>query len=478
MIAGRGKMPRMATNGNTCRVGSGSGFWGDMIDPAVELIERGELDYIGFDLLAELTVSVLTRAKAKDPSRGHIPDVTPIMRACLAPAVERGVKIVTNGGGANPPAGARAVAEVAGELGLGDVAIGMIEGDDITDRIGAMRADGVKFANLDTGEDDLDRIADRIVGAHVYTGSEGIIEALEQGADVVIGGRLADSALFVGPLMHHFGWRFGETDPNLIGAAITIGHVIECGGISSGGMSSQWRLSKDPWRLGFPLAEVSANGDAIITKVDGSGGVINEWTIKEHLLYEVHDPADYRLPDGVADLTAMSVKEVGPDSVAISGMRGRPQPEMLKVQIGYEDGWIAEGTTILPWPDALEKADWCENMVRNRIKYLGVEPVEQRFDRIGIDALAGSTAPKPDYEPNEVGLRMAFKTNTRAEADACRRAALITATVGPVGTAFGVPHQVRKVIGLWPTLVPRELVENHVRTFKASDAAELAGAPA
>jgi hypothetical protein len=452
----------------TCRIGAGSGFWGDMVDPAVELIERGDISYIGFDLLAELTVAILSRGKLKDPGRGHIPDVAPIMSRCLAPAREHGVKIVTNGGGANPPAAASAVASVAREGGMGDLRIGVIEGDDLSAAIDQVRASGWRFANLETGEEDIDSIADRIVSAHAYLGSDGIVEALAGGAEVVLGGRLSDSALYCGPLMHHFGWDFDGGHWEQIGGALTVGHVVECGGICCGGMSSQWREAKDPWKLGYPIAEVEADGSAVITKPSGSGGVVNQWTIKEQLLYEVHDPADYRLPDGVVDMTGVRVEEVGEDRVRISGATARPRPDTLKVQIGYEDGYIAEGRALLPWPDALEKADWCEDLIRRRLDYLGIAPVEQRYDRVGVNALAGGVAPEPDYEPNEVELRMAFKTRTRAEAEQARRA-ITSLILGPVGTAFGVPTPVRKVIGLWPTLVPREFAEPRVEVRRADE---------
>lgn len=455
----------------SCRIGSGSGFWGDMIDPAVELAERGHIDYLCFDLLAELTMSILQRSKTRDPEVGHIPDLGPILRDVLPAARRNGVRIITNGGGANPPAGARAVAEVARELGHDDLRIGVIEGDDLTDRIAAIRDGGWRFTNLETGEEDVGRIADRIVAAHAYTGSDGIVQALAGGADVVLGGRLADSALYCGALMHHFGWSFEAGDWERIGAALTIGHVLECGGLCSGGMSSQWRDVKEPWKLGFPLADVAADGTATIEKVDGSGGLINQWTVKEHLLYEVHDPANYLLPDAVVDMTEMEVAEVGPDRVRLTGMTGRPRPDTLKVQIGYEDGFIAESRALMPWPDALEKADWCEDLMRKRLEYLGVTPVEQRYDRVGVGALAGPAAPRPDYEPNEIDFRMVVKTRTRAEAETVRRALLIPATAGPVGTAFSAPAPIRKVIALWPTLVPRELVPEQVTVSSAQELA-------
>jgi hypothetical protein len=440
-----------------------------MVDPAAELAEHGSIDYLCFDLLAELTVSILSRARLRNPDAGHIPDMEAIVREVLPAARRNGVRLITNGGGANPSSGAAMCARVAGEMGYGDLRIAVIEGDELTDRLGEIRASGWALRNLDTGEEDIDSIADRIVAAHAYTGSDGIIEALEGGAELVIGGRLADSAMYCGGLMHHFGWRF-DSAPELIGAALTIGHVLECGGLCSGGMSSQWRLAKDPWKLGFPLADVAPDGTAVIEKVAGSGGVINQWTVKEHLLYEVHDPRHYLLPDGEVDMGEVEVNELGPDRVALTGMSGRPRPDTLKVQIGYEDGFMTSSRALISWPDALEKADWCEELVRKRLEYVGVTPLEQRYDRVGVNALAGPVAPTPDYEPNEIDFRMAVRCRTRAEAETARRAFLLPSTVGPVGTAFINPEPVKKVIGLWPTLVPRSAVKATVRVFSAQEA--------
>jgi hypothetical protein len=461
-----------------CRIGAGAGYWGDMIDPAVELIEHGDVGYVCFDLLAELTVALLTRAKLRDPSRGHVPDVEQIVREALPAALRNEVALITNGGGANPQAAALAAARVACDQGSPATRIGVITGDDLVDRIDEIRASGWRFTHLESGEEDIDRIADRVIAVSAYAGSDGVIDALDGDAQVIIGGRLADSALYCGPLMRHFGWSFDGGDEERIGAALTVGHVLECAGIASGGMSSQWRLSRDPWRLGFPLAEVSEDGSAVITKVRGSGGVINEWTIKEHLLYEVHNPFDYKLPDGIVDMSGVEVTELGPDTVRLTGMSGRARPDTLKVQIGYADGYIAEGRVLLPWPDALEKADFCERLVSERIRHLGVEPVEMRFDRVGWDALAGPVAPRPaaDEQPNEVELRMAVKCHTRRDGEIARRAMLLPATAGPVGTAFGAPLPLRKVIALWPTLVPREFVPQNVSVQAAKEIVDAHGA--
>lgn len=443
----------------TIRLGSGSAYWGDMLDPAVELAARGQLDYLGLDHLAELTLAILQRMRAKDPHAGYIPDLIPWTEALLPYLRQNGFKMMTNAGGANPEAGGQKVVDLARQMGYQGLKIGVVTGDDVLDQLDALAAAGVRFANMDTGEEGLDRIRRDIVAANAYIGSDGVIEALQGGADVVVTGRVSDSALYVGPMMHEFGWSFAEPYWDRIGAAITIGHLLECSCFVTGGGSCQWREAKEPWHIGFPIAEVDQDANAVITKVDGSGGIVNQWTVKEQLTYEISDPHSYFMPDGVADFTSVEMAEIGPDRVRVTGMSGRPRPDTLKVCIGYRDGFIAEGLLLYSWPDALEKAQRSEDIVRRRLAMLGVEPVELRFDYVGINTLHGNTVHPVEGEPNEVGLRIAAKVRTMDEADVVRREATHLWTLGGTGTAFGVPFRPRPVVALWPTLIPRSAVQ-------------------
>lgn len=447
----------------TIRLGSGSAYWGDLLEPAIELAQKGELDYLGLDHLAELTMAILQRMRAKDPNAGYIKDLIPWTEALLPHTHANGIKMITNAGGANPEAGGREVIEVARRLGYTGLKVGIVTGDDVYDKLDDLERKGFEFVNMDTGEVGLDRIRDKIVAANVYIGSDGIIEALDAGAEVVVTGRVSDSALYVGPIMHEFGWQFQEPYWNRIGAAITIGHLLECSCFVTGGGSSQWREAKEAWRIGFPIAEVNEDGNAIITKVPGSGGVVNQWTVKEQLTYEVGDPRRYMMPDGCADFTTLQIDEVGEDRVLVRGMSGRPRPDTLKLTIGYSDGYIAEGLLLFSWPDALEKAERAQEIVRKRLKLLNIEPEELRFDLVGLNTLHGPTAHPIEGELNEVGLRIAAKVSTRQEADLVRREATHLWTLGGVGTAFGVPFQPRPVVALWPTLIPRDVVDVQVK---------------
>lgn len=442
------------------RLGSGSAFWGDTLEPAIELVEKGDIDYIGFDHLAELTLAILQRIKAKDPTKGYIPDIVPFMKAILPTCARKGIKIITNAGGANPEAAGEVVIAMAREMGLRGLKVGVVVGDDIAHRLDEIRAQGVRLKNLDTGEEDIDRISDRIVAANAYIGSESIIEALRQGADVVVTGRNTDNSLYVAPMVYEFGWKWPGDDWERVGAAVIIGHIIECAGCCTGGMSNLWDVSPEPWNIGFPIAEVYENGEAIITKAPGTGGLVNQWTIKEHLVYEVHDPKNYLMADGIGDLTNIGLEEIGKDRVKVTGMTGKPWPDTLKVCIGYDDGWIGEGEITFPWPDALGKARKAEDILRERFKMVNLDTQEMRIDFIGINSIHGPLAPEPKCdEPNEVRIRVAARTKTRNEAEKVRREVTHLWCMGPVGTTAVIsPPPPRPVISLWPTLVPRQMI--------------------
>jgi hypothetical protein len=449
----------------TVRLGSGSAYWGDLMEPAVELAERGELDYLSFDHLAELTLAILQRQRSKDPSRGYIADIVPWMEAILPIARRNGTKLITNAGGANPPAAGERVAEIARKHGLAGTRIAVVTGDDVHQAMLDLHAQGHAFTNLDTGEADLSRILDRIIAANAYIGAEGIIAGLEQGADVVVTGRASDNALYAGPMMHEFGWTYDDAEK--VGAAVTIGHLLECAALASGSLSNFWHEARPLSRIGFPFADVDANADAVFSKLDGTGGLVTEMTLKEQLVYEIADPANYLMPDGIADFTAPTFTQVGEDRVKATGMTGKARPDQLKVCVGFEDGWIGEGVAMFSWPDAYAKARNGEEIVRDRLEMLGVSPREIVFEYLGVNTLHGPTAPEPSGDLNEVGLRVAAHCDTRSEAEAVRREILHLWTLGGVGSAIMPPGRPRPVTSLWPTLIPREAVQVDVQLLEA-----------
>ncbi len=448
------------------RLGGGGGFWGDAIDPALELVERGALDYLGLDYLAELTMALLTRARARAPGRGYIPDLSGHARALLPAAHRNRTRIVCNGGGTNPIAGGRAVADVATELGL-RLKVGVVEGDDLLDRLDGLRADGVDLANTETGDGDFDAIRERVVAANVYTGAEGIVEALALGSDVVVTGRVSDSTLYVAPMMHEFGWSY-EGDVDRIAAGIAAGHIVECAAGCTGGMSSRFAEMPRMGEVGFPIVEMRPDGTSVITKCAGTGGRVDTLTIKEHIVYETVDPTAYLAPDGIADFTSIQLADAGVDRVAVSGVRGQRRPDQLKVIIAYEDGWIGEGLLFFPWPDALGRAEKATQTLRERFARLDLHADAIHFDLVGVNLLHGPAAPAPSAELNEVGLRVAVRTRDRGEAEKVRRACAQLWIMGPGGTSFGAPMRPRPVLTLWPALVPRSVVTQRVTVLEAA----------
>lgn len=453
----------------TVRLGAGSGYWGAELEAPLKLAREGDIDYLCFDLLAELTMSLLERQRLKDPSRGYIVDVLTHVEKLLPLVQEKTFKVITNGGGTNCEAAVTKALEIAKTQGRSGIKIASVTGDNITGKIDGLVKQGWKFTNLDTGEEDIGKIRDRIVSAHAYIGADGIIDALDGGADIVITGRVSDNALYVGPLMKEFGWDYKPPYTDKIGAAISIGHLIECAELVSGGMTNLWRVTPQPWNVGFPIAECSEDGTAIITKLPDTGGLVNSWTLKEHLVYEVHDPTKYLMPDGVANLTTLRLEDVGPDRVRVSECSGAPRPDTLKVQVGYMDGYIAEGLFLIGAPNVLEKTQACIELYRGLLKRAGISPVDIRFDRIGVDALSGGMFPDPaEADVREVGLRIAIRTRTKEEA-AIARANMIRVTLyGPVGLGWGAPAAIRPVVSLWPTLIPRDEINIEVQVQEAA----------
>lgn len=450
------------------RLGSGSGFWGDALDPAAESLRKGKLDYLCMDYLAELTMALLQRAKLKDPKAGYIPDLAEHMRVLMPLARAAGTRIVCNGGGVNPRAAGEMLCALAAELGLNGLRIAVVEGDDMIERIDGLLEAGELFANMETGSAEFAALRSTVVAANVYTDSSGIAEALAGGAEVVVTGRVSDNALYVGPIMHEFGWSHDAAHADLIGAAITAGHIVECASACSGGMSSRFDEMPHMGMVGFPIVEFARDGSFVITKPEDTGGKVDAFTVKEHLVYEIADPANYIMPDGIADFTSLKLEEIGPDRVRVSGVRGRGLPEKLKLVIGYQDGWIGEGMVLFPWPRAYERALKARQTLTERFERLGLVADDLLFNFVGLDTLHGPASAGTEVpDLNEIGLRVAAKTRSRGEADKVRRACTQLWIMGPGGSAFGTPTKPRPVVAVWPTLIDRAAVTQSVTLMEA-----------
>ncbi|HEY8755203.1 MAG TPA: acyclic terpene utilization AtuA family protein [Candidatus Dormibacteraeota bacterium] len=446
----------------TVRIGAGQGFYGDSPDGAVAVAERGEVSYICCDALAELTMAILQRDHLRDPNQGFARDLPVFLRALLPVARDQGIRIITNAGGVNPGAAAAAVRGVATELGMQDLRVATVRGDDIGPRIDELRDGGVDLRNMDTGAD-LATIRDRVVFGVAYLGARPIVEALERGADVVVTGRVADASLFVAPMVRELGW--GWEDWDRLATGVVLGHLMECSGQATGGnFSGDWWNIPDLDRIGYPVCEVAEDGSALLTKPAGTGGRVSVDTVAEQLLYEVLDPRRYLNPDVVADFTTVRLAGAGTDTVAVSEVHGSPRPEQLKAILGYLDGWLGAATIAYSWPHALAKARHAALLVERLAERAGLVPLEQVTEFIGLDSLHGDAADlKGAADANEVTLRVAGRFATEAEAGRFPRLATPLALNGPPFIGGGsTPQPPRSLLGVWPTLVPRQRIEEAV----------------
>ena len=448
----------------TVRIGAGQGFYGDSLLPVLDVARYGNVKYISFDTLAELTLAILEKGRKKDPGAGYTRDVVPMMRNLLPICRERGIKLITNAGGINPPGAAKAVAQVARELGMTGLKIACVTGDDIYDRLDELAAKGVTFQDKETGQA-LGDVRERVLFASVYLGANVIADALRQGADVVITGRTTDTAQFLGPLIYEFGWGREEWDK--LAQGIILGHLMECSGqVTGGNLQVGWEDVPSLERIGYPVAEVSEDGTFILTKPEGTGGAVTLRSVKEQFLYEIHDPTSYITPDVICDLTTTRLEQVGENRVRVSGTRGRPAPPTLKALLGYADGWMGEGYISFGWPKAYSKAKRAAEIVLKRLEMQGIQPEETRVEYIGINSLWGALAPEPVDEDaiNEVRLRIAIRTHHKAACEVLAREFPPLLLSGPptASAVAGTPAP-RELLGLWSTLIPRELVEPGVR---------------
>ena len=440
------------------RIGAGAGYSGDRIDPAQDLAERGELDALVFECLAERTIALAQLRRAADPRQGYDPLLRERMRAVLPACVRQGVKIITNMGAAHPLAAGEAILQSARDLKLPRLRVAVVTGDDV---LAWMQANDAPL--LDSGET-VRSLDGRMISANAYLGADALLPALAAGADVIVTGRVADPALFLAPLMHHFGWK--PDDWRRMGQGIAVGHLLECAAQVSGGYIADPGFFDVPrlHDVGFPLAEVDAGGDFVVTKLPGTGGRVDRLTCTAQLLYELEDPSRYLQPDVVADFSAVRLREVGPDRVAVEGAGGQARPTHLKATLGYRDGYIGEGQISYAGPGARERGELALGILEERLKRLGMDGMEHRPELIGVNAMHGA-ALGAGHDPYEVRVRLAVRTPTRAEAELVGQEVEALYLNGP-GGGGGVTQSVREVVAAASALIPREAVRTGCRILE------------
>jgi hypothetical protein len=445
------------------RVGAGLGFYGDSWQPVRASIERGGVHYIASDHLSELTLAILQKDRQKDPTAGFARDGPPMLAELWPLAAKRGVKFILNAGGLNPQGAREAIARTFRDKGW-NATIATVTGDSVLERLDELRAADEPLVHMDTGAG-IDTVRSRMLFANAYLGAQPIVRALEQGADIVLTGRVADAALSLAPLVHELGWQWDDWDKLALG--LTVGHLLECSGQGSGGnfgSASEWAQIPDYAHLGYPIAEVSEDASALFTKAPGTGGRISFDTLRQQLLYEVHNPHAYFSPDVVLDMGTLKFDDQGSERVRLTGASGAPRPQQLKIVGGYHDGWMGTGIVGFSWPQAYAKCEKAAETIKTLVAERGWPVEETNIEYIGYNSLLGAQA-DPTYRDqlNECFLRMTIRTQERKVADAYGRLFPWLGLSGPpyVGSMKGV-QSAKELLGIWPTLVKRELVESNV----------------
>jgi Acyclic terpene utilisation family protein AtuA len=454
------------------RIGAGLGFYGDHWEPVVASIERGNVQFVASDHLAELTLAILQKDRQCDPTLGYARDVVPMLLRLWPLMQARGVRFVCNAGGLNPMCAAQAVQAALAAKGW-TPRIAVVSGDDVLSQLFDPEQPGSALAHLFTGEA-VAAVRERLVFGNAYLGAAPIVKALTLGADIVITGRVADAALFLGPIVHSLGWDLGATDTaglDRLAQGLTVGHLLECSGQGSGGnFGSQgaWKDIPDLTHIGFPIAEVWEDGTALITKAPDTGGRINFDTVRQQLLYEVHNPHAYHSPDVVLDMGHITLHDEGHDRVRLTGARGTAPGDRLKVVAGFRDGFKAEVTWGFSWPDAWDKAQAAIQTIRAQLAERRVPHEELYIEYPGLNSAHGPLAPLPPVaqlnELNEVWTRLVLRTNVKAAADGFGRLFPWIGLSGPAYTCgFTGLHNTSELLGIWPTLIARAEVESGVR---------------
>ena len=442
------------------RIANGQGFWGDWLEAPVRLIEQGPIDYLILDYLAEVTMSILQKQKDSDPELGYARDFPPLIGRVAKQLVTRNVKVIANAGGVNPLACARAVLKAAPGL-----KVAVVLGDDVFPRLDELMAKGHEMRDMDSGQP-LSTIRPRVLSANAYIGAFPLAEALATGAQVVIAGRSTDTALALAPMIERFGWGVEEWDK--LAAGTIAGHIVECGAQCTGGNSQvDWRNIPDMANIGYPIVEAEPDGSFTVTKHGGTGGRVHSDIVKEQLLYELGDPRNYITPDCVADFTSIQLQDTGPDRVRVAGIRGGPRPATLKLSISYANGWKAVGTLVYSWPQAIEKAQGADSIVRQRLAGLGLTFEEIYTEYLGVNACHGPVAPAV-ADPPEVQLRIGVRGQNKRDVERFTRELIPLVLNGPPGaTGFGEGKPaVREIVAYWPALLPREEIRTTVEVLE------------
>jgi len=443
------------------RIASGQGFWGDLQSAPLQQVSRGQIDYLVMDYLAEVTMSILQKQRMRNPALGYARDLIDVCEEILPFLMERGITLITNGGGVNPLAARDKIFEVAKKLGITGLKIGVVLGDDILPNISELIADGHEMRHMETGEP-ISAVQNQLLSANVYTGAWPLVEALRQGAQIIVTGRTTDTGLTLAPMIHEFGW--GEQDWDLLSAGTVAGHINECGAQASGGnFLGDWRSLPDMADVGFPIIEAYPDGSFVVTKHEGTGGAVTRETVSEQLVYEIGDPAMYITPDCVADFSSIKLEDLGNNRVRVYDIKGKPYTPFLKVSASYLDGFVSFGSLTYSAPDAYEKAQAADRILRTRLERLGLTFEEIRTEFVGMNACLGPIA--APIVPNEVTMRIGVRGKDKNSIERFgKEIAPLILTGPPSATGFsGGRPKPSDVVAYFPALLDKKVVHMTVQ---------------
>lgn len=451
---------------DSIRIASGQGFWGDLPNAPINQVRKGPIDYLVMDYLAEVTMSIMQKQKLRNPDYGYARDFVGVVNEILPDIAERGVKVISNAGGVNPEACKEKILETIEEQGYEDINVAVVDGDNILDRIDELIAGGHDLKNMETG-DPITSVKDNLLSANVYFGSRPIVEALDQGADIIVTGRVTDTGLTLAPMIHEFGWSFDDYDK--MAAGTVAGHIIECGGQVSGGNFTDWETVDDLADIGFPIIEAKPDGNFYVTKHEGTGGKVSEQTVKEQLLYEIGDPTEYITPDCIADFTSIRLELDAKDRVHVFGIKGRPETDTYKISASYNDGYKLSSTLVYSWPEALKKAQKAGEILQDRADALGLDYDDFRVEYIGVNGCSEQpiTEELLEAEHEEIQMRVALSGKSKEDLNRFGKEVaplILTGPSGVTGFAGGRP-KASEIVAYWPALLDKDAVTPRIRIF-------------
>lgn len=449
------------------KIASGQGFWGDLPSAPVNQVKNGEIDYLVMDYLAEVTMSIMQKQRMRNENFGYARDFVDVIRDTLHEIKHNGVKVISNAGGVNPRACKDAILKVAKEAGVTGLKIAVVDGDDILPNLDELIKNGHSLNNMESG-DPIKSVKDQLLSANVYFGCKPIVEALQEGADIVITGRVTDTGLTLAPMVHEFGWDLDNYD--LMATGTIAGHIIECGGQVSGGNFTDWERVEDLTNIGFPIIEAYPDGTFYVTKHEGTGGLISEMTVKEQLLYEIGNPSEYITPDCIADFTTVKLEQDGKDRVKVTGIKGYPDTPTYKISASYIDGYKLSSTLVYCWPDALKKAKVGGEILLKRAGNLGIHFRDSNIEFVGLNACNedAALAERSQKELNEVQLRISVHGDVKEDLDRFGKEIaplILTGPSGVTGFAGGRP-KASEVVAYWPALLDKKAAKPEITLYQ------------